>query len=273
LYQYAGNSRIKKIKVKRGRHKIEFFAEVLNSPLETLDMQTIKVATSEIRVLVKNNWGDFGQSFIRCHVLSSNYVVVLRNSKGELVGLASISKKNLSSRELYYFELTVVDKNYESLKLAYRLNYLLMNRIIVSDIFRGRFHWEFMLITPNMKVLGSLANIASFIYPDPYEYDPVKKRIPKADKETWAMTQALIKSSDHPERPLHREGNVLEDSYIDLPSLIYKPNEAPKYLDDIVNNFGEHYLGYSQRAGKELVVRVKFGIGSLLKSLLNLINT
>lgn len=264
-------SRIKKIKIRNGRNTLFFTAEILYKPLESIAKGDLEKVVQEIRRLVADNWGDFGEDFVRSHVLESDFFVSLRNEDGALVGLATISKKIILEREIYYFELTVIDKKYESLRLSARLNYLLMSDIIFRDILRGKFRWEFMLITPNMKVLGSLAHLATFIYPDPYKFDLKTKKIPLADNETWEMTEFLIRHSDEPSRPISREGNVLSDSYRDLPDLIYKPGKAPIYRDRIVNEFGETYLEYSKASGKELVVRVKFGLGSLLKLFTNLI--
>jgi hypothetical protein len=51
-----------------------------------------------------------------------------------------------------------------------------MQNVIIKDIVRGRFNWEFMLLTQNMKVLGSLANLATFMYPNTYEFNLETKK-------------------------------------------------------------------------------------------------
>lgn len=262
------NFRTRKLKVKRGQEKTVLFYEIINKPSETLSAECLEQVTLEARKLTEINWGDFGNEFIKNHVFHAESVLLLRDKNNRLIGLASISTKNICSKKIYYFELTVVDKEYESLKLSFRMNYLLAKKIIISNFLSCRFSLDFMLITPNMKMLGSLANIAGFIYPNPYEFNVENNRIPSADTETWEMAQELIKNSDKPKRIIRREGLVLEGSNTDTPWLIYEPGEAPKYRDDVVNIFGEYYLGYSRKEDKEFIVRVNFTLINIIRSLL-----
>jgi len=262
------NFRTRRLKIKRGQGKIVLFYEIINRPAKNLSAECLEQATLEARKLTEKNWGDFGNEFIKNHVFHAESVLLLRDKNNQLIGIASISTKNICSKKIYYFELTVVDKEYESLKLSFRMNYLLARKIIISNFLSGKLSLDFMLITPNMRMLGSLANIAGFIYPNPYEFSVDNERIPSADTETWEMAQELIKISDKPKRKINREGLVLEGSNIDKPWLIYEPGEAPKYREEIVNIFGEHYLGYSRKEDKEFVVRVNFTLSNIIRSLL-----
>jgi hypothetical protein len=81
------------------------------------------------------------------------------------------------------------------------------------------------------------------------------------------MSQNLIANSDNPNRKLLREGCVLEGSYKETPRLLYQPGSQPKYVDDIVNEFGEAYLHYSKAEDKELVVRIKFNLYSIIRAI------
>lgn len=267
MERYTNKSKIKNIKVQKDGKEIILHAEIIKNPEksipETKQLQFIK----DMSLLSVNNWGDFGKDFIKKHVLASYLVLVLKKSEEKVVGLAAISKKNLCGKTVYYYELTIVDHDLESSNLTFVMNHILMKKLFIESISKGKFELEFILITPNMRVLGLLSHITDFIYPNPYLFDKKTKRIPKADNETWEMVKELIKQSDYPKRKVHREGCVLEDSYIDTPWLIYKPNRVPKHKDDIVNEFGENYLQYSKKSGKEFVVRVKYNLFKVLRGL------
>jgi len=267
MKRYSGKSKIKKIKVqKNGKEKI-LYAEIIKNPEESISKEKQSQFIKDMGILSANNWGDFGDDFIKKHILASYLVLVLRKNNDKIVGLASISKKNLCAKTVYYYELTVVDHDLESLNLTFVMNHGLMKRLFIENILKGKTELEFILITPNMRVLGLLSHITDFIYPNPYLFDKKTKKIPKADDETWEMAKELIRQSDYPKRKIHREGCVLEDSYIDTPWLIYEPNKVPKHKDNIINEFGETYLQYSEKSGKEFVVRVKYSLFKILRGL------
>jgi len=257
MTRYTQKSKIKEIKIEQNGKKEVFFVEIIKEPNKALDPEFKEKLIKDLHKLIDENWGDFGAEFLKIHLLPVYLMAIVTDNEGMVVGLASISKKMILKREIFYFEFTVIEKSLESKRLATIINSILIRKIIINLALRLRFRLEFFLLTPNMKVLGILSRLADFIYPDPYKYDLIKQQIDKADNETWIMANEIIKNSDNPNRKILRDGLVVVGSYDNTPWLKYNTRSAPKYRDEIVNKFGEKYLNYKEGSGNEFLVRLK----------------
>jgi hypothetical protein len=123
----------------------------------------------------------------------------------------------------------------------------------------------YLFTTANMQVLGSLAKIAHFIYPDPFKYNSTSKKIPLPDEATWEMAKEFISQDVPPGMKINMDGCAVEGAYNETPWLIYDKEHAPHYMDGVVNEFAETYLQYDKAPGKKVVVRAKICLGSIVR--------
>ncbi len=233
-----------------------------------LDSQARESLKTEIHQLITNAWGTFPLEFVDTHIFKTERIAVAYDGK-RLIAFSAIGQKQLAHKRVHYVEFTVVDPERQSSKIGTKITFVALMPLFVSyfwSLVTNSF--ELMLITPNIRVLASLANYATYQYPNPYQADPQTAQIDPADEESWQMAQELIKKSDQPKRRLDREGLVLHGSYADMPWLIYDQDSAPWHRSERVNNFARHYLDYGDKTtDKEFVVRARFGLKSIVNYL------
>jgi len=212
--------------------------------------------------IIDESWGKFSKDFIRKHIIFSKRLLILR-IKDRIVAIAAASDKKLAGKKVLYLEFTVVHPEFRGLNILSRLNALFIGEFFLKNLISTcNLSIEIMTITPSMRVLASLANVASFIYPNPFKANSEGRIIP-ADEQTYVMAKELIAISNDPNRHVKREGLVLIGSYRNTPWLI---QEKPlKYYDERVNLFCKKYIEYDKRSDKEFIVRAKITLISFVK--------
>lgn len=238
-----------------------FHAEIIRDPYKTVHNHLHDELLEEIHRLAKVGWGDFDNKYLEKSVLGANFLCLLRNSKGKLVGMAPIKKVSLTGRKVYSFGLSVVDPDYRGLSLLTKMTASMIRRIFAENLLRGKAEVEFVFITPNIRTMGAIARTARFIYPNPYDYDLKTQTIPKADDETWAIVKEYLKVTHEKYRKLDRNGCVMEGFYDKRPHLIVKNTT---HVDKRLNEFGKKYL-YSV-PGREIVVRAKIDLLGVIRN-------
>ncbi len=226
--------------------------------------ENIDFLKNEISLIIENSWGIFPDKFILRNLLDSERVFLLYKGE-EAVAVCSLDVYYLLDRKIYYIEFLAVKKNYQSRGFGSRLMnsmiFFILNRnfgqLITSSV-------EVIFITPNIRTLYKASEISSFIYPNPREFSEDGKTA-EADETTWAVVKNLIEKSHKPKRLISREGCVLFGSYEDTPWLIYDKQNLPWSHKEKINNFAKKYLGYGKKKDRELIVRMKVTLGSLMK--------
>ena len=242
--------------------KINFKTELfIPSKLNSIQKQII---LEEIYHLVKHSWGEFEKDFLEEHILKSERLMVGWHDY-KLIGFCAMRKKNILNKDVHYIEFTVVHKDFQNSELGTKLTYGVLRSLFLKNIFKIIFKpIEVMFITSNIRTISRAARFAHFIYPNPYLADSETGKIPLPDNKTWLMAKTLVKE-ESPECILKREGLVLSGFYLNRPWFIYQISKIPWHYNKIINKFVDRYLGYNKKDGKEFVVRVQFGIISLLK--------
>jgi len=261
LIKFFSKSNKKKIRVisKSNFKDREFFwAEIVENIKDNIIPQNKEVLTDIIQELVKKNWGHFDDDYIEKSVYKSHMICFLWNNGDRLVGVAPIKEINLKKNQVYSFGLTVVDSNYQNYKLLKKMELLLIKRLFVKNIIKGKFNLEFIFITPNVRTLGAISRASRFIYPNPYKMDIKTQKIEDADDETWNMVNEYLAVVNEKPSYLNRNGCIMKGFYDNKPHLI---REKVSHKDPRVNAFGEKYL-YNE-PGKEVVVRAKIDLRGL----------
>jgi hypothetical protein len=261
MKRYSQASKIKKIKVLRSSEHEIFCAEVVREPSKTIKNHRHDELLQEIHDLAKKGWGEFDKEYLEKSVLESYFLCLLRDSKGKLVGMAPIKKLKFLGRTIYSFGLSVVDPDYRGLSLLTKMSAVMIRRIFAENLFRGKTKVEFVFITPNIHTMGAIARAASFIYPNPYDFDEKTQSIPDADGETWATVQEFLRITEEKYRKLDRNGCVMEGFYDTRPHLIIKSRD---HIDKKLSDFGKKYL-YSV-PGSEIVVRAKIDLVGIIRN-------
>ena len=251
MERYSKKSKIKRIKTEKGI----LFAEIISNPssLEKIEKEKL---TKDIRELVTKCWGDFGKDYIENNIINSYLTLVIREDSGKNIALGSVKKLNIRKRIVYGFGMTVVDPEYRGIGLMKKIYTLLLKKIFKESLKKLQYSIEVLFITPNIQTIASIAKVASFVYPNPY-----KQNIVEADEETWETVKEFLKKSGENYRKLNRAGCIMEGFYDDKPELIFKG--LPNQNDPNLENFSKKYL--HDKPGKEVVVRAKISIFSLLK--------
>jgi hypothetical protein len=218
--------------------------------------------------LIKKEWGEFPKNFIQKR-LGNSRITLLCWKNSQLVGFSTMSLKTICNKLVHYIEFSIIDKLYQNRSLFQKINFILIKDVLLNNlIFNRSFSIELMFISPNIKTISTLAKYVSFIYPNPFLYNQKTKSMPLADDLTWKMANELIRKSENPNRKIEREGCVLNDSYRNMPWLIYgikKQLEVPMHHNDLFNEFAEKYLKYQERSGKEFIIRAKITLLDFLK--------
>jgi len=249
------------MKVLRSSKQELFFAEIIKEPYRTVCNSLHDPLLREIHDLAKKGWGEFDNEYLEKSVLESYLLCLLRNKDGKLIGMAPIKKLKIFKRTIYSFGLSVVHPDYRGFSLLTKMSVVLVKQIFIESLLRGKTKLEFVFITPNIRTMGSIARIASFIYPNPYDFDMETKLIPPADDETWATINEYLKITGEKCRSLDRNGCVMEGFYDTREHLIVKNKD---HVDKKLSAFGKAYL-YSV-PGRELVVRAKVDLLGLIKN-------
>jgi GNAT superfamily N-acetyltransferase len=260
MKQYAKNSKIKEIKVVRSIGSESFFAEIIIDAASSIDKENYTDFLTEVSKVVERAWGKFPKKYLKESILHSKYLMLLRDDKGGLIGIAPIRKIHLDGRYVYSFGLTAVDPDYQGLGLMRKMHTTISRRVFIENFLRFRRKVEFVFITPNIRTIGSLARIADFIYPNPYSIEEKTGRIDYADDKTWETVNLYLKATGEKYRRLNRRGNVMIGFYDDKPNLVVKENESVP--DKKLRIFASRYL----KPGNEIVVRAEVSLGGLIKS-------
>lgn len=229
---------IKNLKNRLNEKKISFIVNVLNN-------------------LTNISWGNFGNEFIRDHVISSKFLV-LAVFNNELIGYAAVDDKVIFNKHYYYFEFLIIHPDYQDIGVGKELIKILFSKIILYNLFRCKLSLDLITITPSPRIIGMISRKSVSMYPDPKYF--LNNKIKEANQETWGIASYVIKNSYNPNRVLDKVGLVLHNSYDHTPWLIYDPEHIQWDFDDRVNLFCKRYLEYDQRSGKEFLVIAKIRI-------------
>lgn len=222
-----------------------------------------EVLAKEIYHVIKESWAEFSIEFINSHIISCDAIILARNG-GKIVGFCAVTDKYICNKRISYVEFTAILPQYQNKKVGPAITLIALREKIFKRWFEfllGKF--ELMFITPNIRVLATIAKYSSFIYPNPYLADDVEYKIADADNETWAMACQLIQKSDQPHRHIDRNGLVLHGSYAQTPWQIVRGNNIRWHNNDKVNNFAKRYLKYGKCEDREFIVRARFGVRGL----------
>lgn len=238
--------------------------------VENLKEEKKEFLVKEINTVLSDAWGSFPQDFVRKHVLDDKHLLIA-HIDNEVIGFCAVELKKILDIRVHYVEFLVIKKKYQNTGLGPHLFYLTLKGIVLKNIFSILSRpLEIMFITPNIRVLSSMARFASYIYPNPYHADE-NGEIASADDFTWSLATELILQSDKPHRKIDREGLVLHGSYCDMPWLIYENSNIPWHKNNVINLFAKRYLGYGNGEDKEFVVRAHIGVFSFLKYIYRII--
>jgi len=261
MIKKKSKSTIGKIKVLKGSKGDFFTAEIIKNPNKIILAKAQEKLIQEIHYLTKKSWGDFDYDYLKKSVLESYLLCLLRNNRGCLIGVTPIKKIKVMGRIVYPFGLSVVDPDYRGMSLLTKMSVLLIKRLFVENIMRGKLGIEIIFITPNIRTMGDISRVADFIYPNPYEFDEKTQKIQAANDETWQTIREYLSITKEKYRKIEREGCVIEGFYDERPHLIVQDGE---HLDKKLRDFGKKYL-YSV-PGREIVVRAKIGLGALIRN-------
>lgn len=260
MKRYSYKSEIKKIKIKRKTGGETLYAEILRKPKKNLSPQKYEQLLLEISEVAEKGWGKFEIEYLRKNVMDTLFLCLLRNEKDVLIGIAPVKSLKILGKTVYSFGLSVIIPKYRSLKLLKKMFEIMVKKILIKNITKGKMSIEFFFITPNIKTLGNLARLAKFMYPNPYLIEKNGKIYP-ADDQTWELAKEYLRVEGEQPRCFEREGCVMEGFYDKRPHLI---QEYVHHRNKVLNKFGETYL-YS-KPGREVVARVVLSLRSLIKN-------
>ncbi|MFA5052237.1 MAG: hypothetical protein WC544_04260 [Patescibacteria group bacterium] len=254
------SSKIIALKNKGTNQTQKFHFETL---YESKGLEEIKLfLLKNIDQIIEQNWGKFSKEFIVQHILKAQIVKLVRD-KNEIIALAAASNKKIFNLNILYLEFTVINQDYQGYNLSTILNAQIIIEQYLKGFFKRRFHaLDIVTITRNLRVLGALSHFASYIYPDPKEFENAGK-IKPSNERTWKIVNEILRISWNPNRKLLKEGNVLIGSYENTPWLIQ--HNIQKHYKTSVKDLGEKYLDLKKFADKEFIVHVRYNILSILK--------
>lgn len=260
MRRYTENSKIKPIKIVRSTSSESFFAEIIHDPWVNIPKNKRKEALTEIGKLVERGWGKFPTKYLENSILHTQRLLLLRNDKKKLIGVAPIKKVKIDGHFVYSFGLTVVDPDYQGLGFMKRMHSMLVKGIFIENLLRLRTKVEFVFITPNIRTIGSIAKVADFVYPNPYTIDEKTGKVEYADDKTWDTIKRYLRATGETYRKLDRNGCVMVGFYDDKPNLVVLENE--NIPDKMLKIFAKHYL----KPGNEVVTRATISLGGVLRN-------
>lgn len=259
MKRYSKFSSVKELKVVRSAGSVHFYAEIIKDSQTNIPKKLQNEALDEISKTVEKAWGKFPKKYLESSILHSRYLMLLRNNKDELIGVAPIKKIHIDGRYVYSFGLTAVDPDYQGLGFMKKMHATLGRKIFIENLLHFKTKIEFVFITPNIRTIGALAKVADFIYPNPYTVDEKTGKIDYADDKTWETINLYLKATGETFRKLDRCGDVMIGFYDDKPNLIFHDNE--NIPDKKLRVFAKHYL----KPGNEVVVRSIVSLGGLIR--------
>lgn len=258
MKRYTKNSKIKKILLKTET----IYAEIIKEPNKSLDKDTKIRALEDIRSLIKEAWGEYTDENIEKGVFGAYFLCILRNPKNELVGIVPIKKYIIDGREIFSFSLSAISHNYRNQGLLKKSSVLLVKKLFLENLLAGKLRIEFVFITPNIRTLGTMSRVASFMYPNPYKIDPKTHKIAEADEVTWRTVKKFLELAGEKYRVLEKKGCIMEGFYDDKPHLVYK--EKITHPDKELEDFGKYYV-YNKK-GRDVVARAILDPRGLFRS-------
>lgn len=243
----SSQSRKRKFHFYKQKQHYYFDIEVIRDLAEAPNATRSSVK-EEVRGFFTDNWKDFGDAFLDHSLLDSKWILLVRKDD-RLIGVATVHKIRLEGKVFYNFKTDGVAPQYQSLGLLGRMSQLLFAYAYRDNLVHQRsFEIEMIFSTPNLRILGFFSKNSTHIYPNPYLYDTEKQSIELPDERTWKYIQAYNKVDFPPNLPLSKEACVVEDNISEWPYICYETSGIPYYKEQIVNDFGDHYLQY--KAGK-----------------------
>jgi len=233
-----------------------FILETFN---ESKKLQEIKIhILQNIDKIIEKGWGKFSKDFISHHILKANRLKLVRDGD-KIVALAAASLKEYNNHKLLYLEFTLVSPEYQGYALLVYLNGTIIIGEMINRVKRLNFKkLDVITITRNPRVLATISHFASYMYPNPKQFQKMGGKLMPSNIETWDLLNAVLKDSWNPKRTLLREGSVLLGSYLDMPWLI-TPTIQKHYLTSAMN-MAEKYLAYKSHADKEFMVHAKISV-------------
>ncbi len=237
---------------KEKRHHY-FDTEIISDLTEAHDTRKTLVK-NEVRNFFISNWKDFGDEFLDHSLLDSKWILLVRKN-GSLIGIATVHKIKLEGKTFYNFKTDGVAPQYQSIGLLGRMSQLLFSYAYIDNLITQRsFNIEMIFTTPNLRILGFFSKNSTHIYPNPYLYDRDNKSIELPDETTWKYAQAYNKVDFPPNLPLSKEACVVDDNESQWPYICYEKSGIPYYKEQIVNEFGDHYLQYKEGKKRMFIV-------------------
>jgi hypothetical protein len=262
MTRYTLKSKIKEIKIVRNKQEEILFAEIIKEPDKNIKEVAKDIALAEIKELVAEAWGEYDAEYIRKGSIQAYFLCVVRNEKGELVGVSPMRKHKIFGRDIYAFGLSATTPEYQNCGILKTMDYILGKKILIENALKGKFKVEFVFITPNIRTLGAIARVADFMYPNPYEMDLKTHKIKKADPETWRTIKKFLQVEGEKYRKLDREGDIMEGFYDDKPQLLFKKKIT--HPDKAVNEFGKYYV--YKKKGRDVVARAILSTGKIAQA-------
>ena len=209
---------------------------------------------SEVKAFFIKHWEDFGDEFFDISLFGSKWLVLVRNQE-QLIGVATIHKKILEGKAFYNFKTDAIDPKYQVMGLLERMNQILFRFAYIDNLWSQKSLWfNAIFTTPNLRIIGFFVKHTHAVYPNPYLYDREKQSLPLPNEKTWKYVQAYNKVDYPPDLPLSKEACVVEDRLSRWPYNCYEKNGFPYYKDEIVNDFGDHYLAFKEGKQRMFVV-------------------
>lgn len=210
----------------------------------------------EINEIIKDGWGDLGINYIKSHILTSQFLILALYNH-EIVAFSSVREIPYEKSVIYYMEFTSIKESHQGNKLSIILNKKIFWKIMLDSLKNLHIGFQVMTISPNPRVLGSIARTAQSIYPNPY------KEIPPSE-EIWNKVQYLVETIGDPYNRLEKDKSILQGFYDCIPDLIYNPKEVPLDKDPEVNEFANKHLRFEEQQGREFVIYARYTLLSLL---------
>lgn len=248
---------------KEKRH-FHFDIEVI-SDLMQADERIRASVKKEVKTFFVSRWKDFGDEFFNHSLFDSKWILLVRKD-GALVGVATVHKIMLEAKVFYNFKTDCVTPEYQSIGLLGRMSQILFSYAYWDNLFSQRtFSIEMIFTTPNLRILGLFSKNSTHIYPDPYKYDRENQSIELPDEMTWKYIQAYNKVDYPANLPLSKEACVVEDNDSEWPYLCYKKSGIPYYKEEIVNEFGDHYLQYKEGKKRMFIVYAHITLSDVIR--------
>jgi len=232
--------------------KVEVITQLGRAKKEIQD--TVK---QEVKMFFIEHWKDFGDDFFNHSLFDASWVLLLR-FEGRLMAVSTVHKIRLHNKVFYNFKTEALAPSYHSFGVFERINQILFTFAYIDNIVHQKsLYFNLIFSTPNLRIIGNFAKNSSHIYPDPYKYDERKASMELPDEEVWKYVQAYNKVDYPPNLPLFKEACIVDNSMSEWPYICYDTSGFPYHKDKVVNDFGDHYLGY-QEGKRRMVIMCAF---------------